>query len=166
LESSLIPKSESGAVLLSLAFVSPNNSIDEEQGARKEAVLNHGVTASIDLIARGRMGEQIAASFLADRGYHVLARNQHTPLGEIDLICRDRLEVVIVEVKARSGGTYGSALEAIGPLKARRLRGSATWWLSSQGLFPCPMRFDAVVVDLDGQGLPCCVQHVKDLLGA
>lgn len=162
----LILKSESGAILLSLVFASPSNSIGEKQGARKEAVLNRGATASIDLIARGRMGEQMAASFLTDRGYHVLARNQHTPLGEIDLICRDRLEVVIVEVKARSGEAYGSALEAIGPLKTRRLRGAAAWWLSSQGLFPCPMRFDAVVVDLDGQGLPCCIQHVKDLLGA
>lgn len=95
----------------------------------------------------------------------MLAKNQRTPLGELDLVCRDRSEIVIVEVKSRSGGTYGSALEAIGLVKARRLRGAATWWLSSQGLFPCAVRFDAVVVDLDNQGLPCCLQHVKNIIG-
>ena len=108
----------------------------------------------------------MAASFLAERGYRVLAKNQRTPLGELDLVCRDQAEIVVVEVKSRSGDAFGTALEAIGPLKARRLRGAAVWWLSAHGLFPCPVRFDAVVVDLDGQGMPCCLQHVKDLMGA
>ena len=68
------------------------------------------------------MGEQVAAFFLSGRGYRVVAKNQRTPVGELDLICRKRSQVVIVEVKARSGGEYGTALEAIGPRKARRLR--------------------------------------------
>lgn len=122
--------------------------------------------ATLDRQARGRVGEQMAASFLKERGYRVLARNERTPLGELDLVCRHGSEIVFVEVKSRSGEGYGSALEAIGPLKARRLRAAAVWWLSTQGLFPCPVRFDAVVVDLDNQGLPCCLQHVKDVLGA
>ncbi len=108
----------------------------------------------------------MAAFFLAERGYRVLARNQRTPLGELDLICRDRSEMVIVEVKSRSGDTYGTALEAIGTHKVRRIKAAAGWWLSNQGLLPCCVRFDAVIVDLDGQGLPCCLRHVKDVLGA
>jgi putative endonuclease len=96
----------------------------------------------------------------------VLAKNQRTPLGELDLICREGPEMVIVEVKARCGEEYGSGLEAIGPRKARRLRGAASWWLADRGLFPCAMRFDAVVVDLDGRGLPRCVHHIRDVLGA
>lgn len=96
----------------------------------------------------------------------MLARNQRTPLGELDLICRKGSEVVVVEVKARSGGAYGTALEAIGWRKARRMRGAAAWWLSDRGWFPCPVRFDAVVVALDGHGLPCSLHHVKDVLGA
>ena len=95
-----------------------------------------------------------------------MARNQRTPLGELDLICRKGEEVVVVEVKARCGASYGAALEAIGPRKARRLRGAAVWWLSDRGWFPCPVRFDAVVVALDGQGLPCSLEQVKDVLGA
>ena len=83
-----------------------------------------------DRVMRGRTGEQVAASFLIDRGYRVLAKNQRTPMGELDLVCRTGEGVVVVEVKARSGDQCGSALEAIGPRKARRLRASAIWWLS------------------------------------
>jgi putative endonuclease len=118
----------------------------------------------LDRMVRGRTGEQLAASFLTERGYRVLAKNQRTPLGELDLVCRTSSQVVVVEVKARSGDEYGSGLEAIGPRKARRLRAAAMWWLSEQGLLPCALRFDAVLVALDGFGLPCSLEHVKDIL--
>jgi len=123
-----------------------------------------GAGAGLERVARGRTGEQLAASFLAERGYRVLGRNQRTPLGELDLVCRDSAQVVVVEVKARSGEWYGAALEAIGPRKARRLRAAAMWWLSQEGLLPCSLRFDAVVVALDGAGIPCSLEHFKDVL--
>jgi putative endonuclease len=123
------------------------------------------IRSSLDRVVKGRTGEQVAAAFLSDRGYRVLAKNQRTPLGELDLICHTPSQIVVVEVKARSGDGYGSGLEAIGPRKARRLRASAMWWLSEQGLLPCSLRFDAIVVALDGFGLPRSLEHVKDILG-
>jgi putative endonuclease len=124
----------------------------------------------VDRTVRGRTGEQVAAFFLSDRGYRVLAKNQRTPFGELDLVCRAPaqsrapVQIVIVEVKARSGDEYGSGLEAIGPRKARRLRTGAMWWLSEKGLLPCCLRFDAVVVALDNYGLPRSLEHVKNIL--
>ncbi len=96
----------------------------------------------------------------------MLAMNQRTPVGELDLICRKSSAVVIVEVKARGSQEYGTGLEAIGPRKARRLRAAAMWWLSERGLLPCQLRFDAVIVALDAVGAPCSLEHVKDVLGA
>lgn len=113
---------------------------------------------------KGRTGEETAALFLRERGYTVLARNQRTPLGELDIICRSLSEFVIVEVKARSGAEYGEALESIGPGKARRLRAAAAWWLSEKRLFPCAVRFDVVTVALDGYGCPRSVHHLKNVL--
>lgn len=121
--------------------------------------------SGLERAVRGRTGEQVAASFLEERGYRVLAKNQRTPLGELDLVCRNCSQIVVVEVKARSGEEFGSALEAIGPRKARRLRAAAVWWLSERELLPCSVRFDAVVVALDAFGLPCSLEHVKDILG-
>ena len=136
-----------------------------DQDVAEEAVLNANIHTPVDRAARGRTGEQVAASFLSQRGYRVLAKNQRTPVGELDLVCVDGRDLVVVEVKARASNEYGSALESIGPRKGARLRGAALWWLSDQGLLPCRVRFDAVVVDLDSQGLPRTVQHLKDVLG-
>jgi putative endonuclease len=118
----------------------------------------------MDRTAKGRLGEQAAALFLLERGYRVLARNQRTPLGELDLVCRDGSELVIVEVKARSHDRYGDGLEAIGPHKAARIRAAAGWWLADRSLRPCPVRFDAVVVELDCLGDPSSVHHYRDIL--
>ncbi len=119
---------------------------------------------NIDRTARGRAGEQAAAAYLAERGYRVIALNQHTPAGEIDILCRYRSRVVIVEVKARSGQAYGTGLEAVGPGKARRLRAAALWWLADRGLLPCEIQFDVVSVLLDRQGLPCSIEHLEDAI--
>jgi putative endonuclease len=94
----------------------------------------------------------------------VIATNQYTPLGELDLVCRLGREVVIVEVKARTGDGFGTGLEAIGPRKVQRLRASAMWWLSGRGWLPCRIRFDAVVVGLDAEGTPRTVLHIPDLV--
>ena len=53
----------------------------------------------------GRLGEELAAYFLAGKGYRVLERNYRTPWGEADLVCRDPEEgdLVLVEVKTRLG---------------------------------------------------------------
>jgi len=102
---------------------------------------------------------------LSHHGYLVVARNQRTPLGELDIICRSAECVVVVEVKARSGSTFGEPLEAIGPRKERRLRAAAAWWLSENGLFPCAVRFDAMAVTLDGFGQPTRLEHVTDVMG-
>jgi putative endonuclease len=110
------------------------------------------------------VGEQFAAAYLASRGYRVIAANQRTPYGELDLVCARGSLVVIVEVKARAGDRYGSGLEAIGTHKARRLRTAALWWLAESGRLPCPVRFDAVVVGLGADGRPCSLRHIPDVL--
>jgi putative endonuclease len=116
-------------------------------------------------VARGRTGEDAAAVYLAGKGYTVLGVNQRTPAGEVDLVCRQGTQMVIVEVKARGSDEFGSAVEAIGPRKARRMRAAALWWLADRGLLPCQTRFDAVLVMLDAQGLPRTLEHIEDIIG-
>jgi putative endonuclease len=93
-----------------------------------------------------------------------MALNQHTPAGEMDIVCRRKSRVVIVEVKARSGWAYGTGLEAVGPEKVRRLRAAALWWLADRGLLPCEIQFDVVIVLLDRQGLPYGLEHIEDVI--
>lgn len=52
--------------------------------------------------ALGRQGEEAVARYLACRGWHILARNWHSPRGELDIVAMDRTgAIVAVEVKTR-----------------------------------------------------------------
>ena len=71
--------------------------------------------------------------------------------GEIDLICEwadaQRVSVLVVcEVKSRSSGSFGHALEAVTSGKRRRLRGLAVSYLRSQRRGYDEIRFDVVGV--------------------
>ncbi|HEX8993551.1 MAG TPA: YraN family protein [Anaerolineales bacterium] len=65
----------------------------------------------------GRWGEQEAADYLCGRGYTVVARNVRTPYGEIDLIASKEGIMIFVEVKARTGKSYGPPEVAVTPRK-------------------------------------------------
>lgn len=81
----------------------------------------------------GSLGEQAAARYLEGRGYRVLDHNWRSPdpeqRGELDLVLRHRRELVICEVKTRTGDTLAHPAEAVTREKAARLRRLAVVWL-------------------------------------
>lgn len=89
--------------------------------------------------------EREAAALLRKRGYEILAFNYRCPYGEIDVIARHRGVLVFTEVKYRSGGRMGGALEAVGPKKQEHLRAAALCYLQEKGLpLDTPCRFDVI----------------------
>ena len=95
----------------------------------------------------GRYGEELAAQHLTAAGMEVLARNWRCREGELDIVALDGDALVFVEVKARSGTGFGQPAEAVGPVKARRIRGLACRWLEEHR--PAgghDLRFDVVSV--------------------
>ena len=96
--------------------------------------------------AKGREGETRAAAFLEASGYRIVDRNVRVPGGEIDLVCRDGDTVVLVEVKARAGRAFGTALSGVGAKKRATLRKVAADYL--QIVAPnAPYRFDIIAID-------------------
>ena len=81
----------------------------------------------------GSLGEQAAARYLEGRGYRVLDHNWRSPdpeqRGELDLVLRHRRELVICEVKTRTGDALAHPAEAVTREKAARLRRLAVVWL-------------------------------------
>lgn len=73
----------------------------------------------------GRAGERAAADFLRSRGFDVVGTGFLARRGELDLICRRGHQLVIVEVKTRSGNAFGTPLEAVGAHKRRALTSAA-----------------------------------------
>ncbi len=101
----------------------------------------------------GLLGEDLACAELARRGYAILARRYRTRHGEIDVVARDGLTTVFVEVKTRDGSDFGGGAEAVTPWKQRRIARMAMDFLARYRLDDRPCRFDVVTVDL-ARGAP------------
>ncbi|MFF7638147.1 YraN family protein [Kitasatospora sp. NPDC008050] len=82
--------------------------------------------------ALGRYGEEVAARRLAEEGLQVLERNWRCSEGELDIIVLDGDTVAVCEVKTRSERGFQQPAEAIGTVKAQRLRHLAERWLSER----------------------------------
>ncbi len=118
----------------------------------------------------GRLGEELAAAHLQRRGFHVLARNERTRHGEIDLIAFDGRALVFVEVKTRHAPRRGRALDAARPLaslSARqriRVRKLARAWLADRTRArptAANIRFDAIGLVIDGAGRTVSLEHIE-----
>ena len=109
----------------------------------------------------GRAAEAVADAFLRSQGVEVLLRNFRRRLGEIDLVARDRNEIVIVEVRTRSSQKFGGAAASIDARKrARLVRAAHLLLLSHPELARARVRFDVIVV-LDSLGELPRVQWIK-----
>lgn len=88
----------------------------------------------------GGEGESLAADYLVREGYVIRDKNFRSRYGEIDLIATRAGRLYFVEVKRRGGHSYGGGLEAITPVKQRRIRKTAAYYLLTnsdcRGLVP------------------------------
>ncbi len=78
----------------------------------------------------GRLGEELSALMLEERGYEILERNYRCRFGEIDIIALRRDILTFVEVKTRSGENYGTAAEAVTWSKQQKIRQTALQYLN------------------------------------
>lgn len=107
----------------------------------------------------GRLGEDAAAQYLQRQGMKIVERNLRTPVGEIDLVARDRHVLAFVEVKARRGAHYGSPAEAVGSRKQRQIVQTAKWYLNENDWSKLQPRFDVIAVQVQGDNLT--IEHIQ-----
>lgn len=112
--------------------------------------------------AVGRFGEELAVVALEAAGLTVLERNWRCHAGEIDVVARDGDVLVVVEVKTRSSGGFGSPAEAVTVPKRLRLRRLAVLWMEAhrEGAWWSAVRFDVVSVVRLAAGGPR-ISHVR-----
>jgi putative endonuclease len=92
--------------------------------------------------------ERFAEAFLRKHDLALLQRNYRCRFGEIDLIMREGVVVVFVEVRMRKNPVFGGAAASITPVKQQKLVCTARHYLSSLKTEP-PCRFDAVLLSGD-----------------
>lgn len=97
-------------------------------------------------IATGKEGEKIAVDYLKKNGYRIAEVNYRCPIGEIDIVARDKNELVFVEVKARKSSALGYPEQAVGLKKQKKMSQLALWYLQEKKLGDIRARFDVVAI--------------------
>lgn len=107
----------------------------------------------------GRKGEEIAREYLRSIGYEILEENWFSHHLEIDIIAKDKNELVIVEVKARGSDSYEHPSEAVSNKKIRFLVNAAEAYIQQKDI-NLDTRFDVVSI-IFGKG-NYRLEHFKD----
>jgi putative endonuclease len=110
-----------------------------------------------------RRGEDMATSFLKQKGYTIIERNFRKSYGEIDIIAVNRGILVFVEVKTRKSEKFGTALEAITPWKLREIVLTAQFYKHMHPELPDSLRIDAVSVHLNREDKLDTIDHVENI---
>lgn len=112
-----------------------------------------------EALAFGKRGEEMAARYLEDKGYIIIERNYRKGHLEIDLIALDGDELVVVEVKTRSGDVVAEPEEAIGHKKRLSLIRLANQYARSLGRTE-NIRLDVVAIISNENGTE--FNHIKN----
>ena len=107
----------------------------------------------------GKLGEQMAAKLLTDKGYIILEHNYRQGHLEIDLIALDGDELVIVEVKSRAYDTILQPEEAVDHKKRLNLIRLANEYVKTHGRKE-NVRFDIVSIVSNANGTE--IKHLKN----
>lgn len=113
----------------------------------------------------GQLGEKLAADFLRKRGYRVMERNYRTPGGEIDIVARQGSTLVFVEVRTKSGPSFGTPEESITAAKRSRMVGCGMAYLQSHGDSAADWRIDVVAIEMGPSGKPSRIEVIPNAVG-
>ena len=118
----------------------------------------------------GPMGEQIAADYLNNAGYHIVSRNYRVHRNEIDIIALHNKTLCFIEVKTRFSAAKGHPSEAVTPQKQREIIKVAQAYLAFSGNRETNCRFDVLAVliqSLDKNTITSfSVEHFEDAFWA
>lgn len=121
----------------------------------------------------GNKGEEVAAEYLAKKGYEILERNYREKYGEVDIVCKitnhkfpnSQIEeyVVFVEVKTKTEGEYGEPWEMINRHKLKQITQMGHLWCL-QNHYHGLLRIDVVGVWLNIGGEVERVEHWENVI--
>ena len=113
----------------------------------------------------GNLGETLAADYLRQHGYAIVARNWRCTTGEIDVIARHSDTLIFVEVRTRHGARHGSPEESITPRKQAKLIELAYEYLATMDVPPVNWRIDVIAVVLGRQNSVERITHIPFAVG-
>lgn len=111
---------------------------------------------------RGLIGENIACEYIIQDGMEIIERNFRCKMGEIDIIAKDKDELVFIEVKTRGQKKYGTPSEAVGKTKKKHIYRVAEYYLMINHIENVFCRLDVIEIYMEGE--LCKVNHLKNAI--
>jgi putative endonuclease len=97
----------------------------------------------------GKLGEDLAVSYLTKNGFLIVQRNFKARYGEIDVICVKDDTLIFVEVKTRIGRTFGTPEESVTPRKLREVIKTIEYYQLLHAELPQAIRIDVIGIELN-----------------
>jgi putative endonuclease len=117
----------------------------------------------------GQRGEFEAKKYLQDLGYEILSVNfcnySGRRIGEIDIVAKDKQEIVFIEVKSRTlkSAQQPLAEASITRSKLNKLNKIASFYISKNNLWNNSYRFDAISVYFSTDGQYVSMNHLQSI---
>ncbi len=94
----------------------------------------------------GQAGEELALTYLINKGYKILEHNYFSKFGEVDIIAFHQDTIVFIEVKTRKS-TIQNALSSISPKKQKKISRTALTYIRDHPDFSYNLtRFDVIAI--------------------
>ncbi len=94
----------------------------------------------------GRWGERLAQTYLERQGYCLIESNVRTPYGELDLIMQGKGGLIVVEVKTRTGESFGLPEVSVNIRKRLHLKQSAEAYFLAHPELGSDWRIDVIAI--------------------
>lgn len=111
---------------------------------------------------KGDLGERFVNQYLEKNQCDVLCRNFKCSFGEVDIVFKDKNELVFAEIKTRTGIEYGFPAEAVTDFKKKHILNTAKYFLYKTNMLKENVRFDVIEVYLVNNKKPI-INHIKNV---
>lgn len=107
----------------------------------------------------GKYGEEIAVEYLENNKYKIIETNFSCKQGEIDIIAKDKKEIVFIEVKTRTNIMYGRPADAVTYYKKKHILQSIQYYLYIKKLENEFVRIDIIEIYIKNNKYK--INHIK-----
>ncbi len=110
----------------------------------------------------GLAGEDLACTFLREKGYDILHRNWRFKRAEIDLIARKNNTIIFVEVKTRTSSNFGPPEAFLSEAQSLRVWDAADAYLQETQNLVGQHRFDLIAIEYEAKNR-YRIKHFEDI---
>ena len=93
----------------------------------------------------GKWGEDLAATFLEEKGYQIIERDWKSGHHDLDIVAKEGDTLIIREVKTRRNRLFGNPEEAIDYKKRKSLQSAINHYVKTHR-FGSSVRFDIISI--------------------